>query len=52
MNLFFKSLTFLYFQIGVTNPGDQQKVLNALQQMNLDKVDLRTIEEFGGADTG
>lgn len=45
-------LPSLYLQIGVTNPGDQQKVLNALQQMNLDKLDLKTIEQFGGADSG
>uniref|UniRef100_H2V3Y3 Ankyrin repeat, SAM and basic leucine zipper domain containing 1 n=1 Tax=Takifugu rubripes TaxID=31033 RepID=H2V3Y3_TAKRU len=38
--------------IGVTDPGDQQKVMNALQQMTLDKVDLNTIDQFGAADSG
>ncbi|CAG08755.1 unnamed protein product [Tetraodon nigroviridis] len=35
-------------EIGVTDPGDQQKVLDALRQMNLGKVDLETIDRFGG----
>lgn len=39
-------------QIGVTDPEDQQKVMNALQQMTLDKVDLDTIDQFGAADSG
>uniref|UniRef100_H3BZM2 Ankyrin repeat, SAM and basic leucine zipper domain containing 1 n=1 Tax=Tetraodon nigroviridis TaxID=99883 RepID=H3BZM2_TETNG len=39
-------------EIGVTDPGDQQKVLDALRQMNLGKVDLETIDRFGGADSG
>lgn len=42
----------LHFQIGVTNPKDQQKVLSALQQINLDKVDLKTIDQFGVAESG
>lgn len=40
------------FQIGVTKPEEQQKVLDAIQQMNLDKVDLKTIDQFRVADTG
>lgn len=42
----------MHCQIGVTDPGDQQKVMDALQQMTLDKVDLNTIDQFGAADSG
>uniref|UniRef100_A0A3B3YLH8 Uncharacterized protein n=1 Tax=Poecilia mexicana TaxID=48701 RepID=A0A3B3YLH8_9TELE len=33
-----------FCQIGITNPVDQQKVLSAVQQMHLDKVDLDKIQ--------
>uniref|UniRef100_M4AJ49 Ankyrin repeat, SAM and basic leucine zipper domain containing 1 n=1 Tax=Xiphophorus maculatus TaxID=8083 RepID=M4AJ49_XIPMA len=35
---------FAVCQIGITNPVDQQKVLSAVQQMHLDKVDLDKIQ--------
>uniref|UniRef100_A0A669CG03 Ankyrin repeat, SAM and basic leucine zipper domain containing 1 n=1 Tax=Oreochromis niloticus TaxID=8128 RepID=A0A669CG03_ORENI len=44
--------TLSVFQIGVTDPEDQKKVLTALQQMHLDKVDLETIRQLGPADSG
>lgn len=34
------------------DPVDQQKVLSAVQQMHLDKVDLDTISQLGAADCG
>ncbi|XP_067446744.1 ankyrin repeat, SAM and basic leucine zipper domain-containing protein 1 isoform X1 [Thunnus thynnus] len=37
---------------GITDPVDQQKVLSAVQQMHLDKVDLDTISQLGAADIG
>ncbi|KAM6937002.1 ankyrin repeat, SAM and basic leucine zipper domain-containing protein 1 [Xenentodon cancila] len=39
-------------KIGITDPVDQQKVLSAVQQMHLDKVDLDTIKQPGAADSG
>ncbi|XP_044048767.1 ankyrin repeat, SAM and basic leucine zipper domain-containing protein 1 [Siniperca chuatsi] len=39
-------------KIGITDPVDQQKVLSAVQQMHLDKVDLDTISQLGAADSG
>nr|XP_020492849.1 ankyrin repeat, SAM and basic leucine zipper domain-containing protein 1 isoform X1 [Labrus bergylta] len=39
-------------KIGITDPADQEKVLSALQQMHLDKVDLDTISQLGAADSG
>ncbi|KAM9352313.1 ankyrin repeat, SAM and basic leucine zipper domain-containing protein 1 [Symphorus nematophorus] len=39
-------------KIGITDPEDQQKVLSAVQQMHLDKVDLDTICQMGAAESG
>ncbi|KAM3609484.1 uncharacterized protein V6R79_015615 [Siganus canaliculatus] len=39
-------------KIGITNPLDQEKVLSAVQQINLDKVDLDTIQCQLGPDSG
>ncbi|XP_070686549.1 ankyrin repeat, SAM and basic leucine zipper domain-containing protein 1 [Pempheris klunzingeri] len=39
-------------KVGITDPVDQQKVLSAVQQMHLDKVDLDTISQLGAADSG
>ncbi|XP_039882475.1 ankyrin repeat, SAM and basic leucine zipper domain-containing protein 1 [Simochromis diagramma] len=39
-------------KIGVTDPEDLKKVLTAVQQMHLDKVDLETIRQLGPADSG
>ncbi|KAK5901713.1 hypothetical protein CesoFtcFv8_007045 [Champsocephalus esox] len=39
-------------KVGVTDPEVQQKVLSALQQMNLDKVDLDTISFPGPEESG
>nr|XP_046251021.1 ankyrin repeat, SAM and basic leucine zipper domain-containing protein 1 [Scatophagus argus] len=39
-------------KIGMTDPADQQKVLSAIQQMHLDKVDLDTIGQLGVTDSG
>lgn len=39
-------------QIGITDPADQQKVLKAVQQMQLDKVDLDTIGQLEASDCG
>lgn len=39
-------------QIGITDPEHQQKVLSAVQQMHLDKVDLDTVSQLGAADSG
>lgn len=48
-----KKDTFCFIgQIGITDLADQQKVLNAIQQMHLDKVDLDTISQLGAADSG
>uniref|UniRef100_A0A3B4EVA9 Ankyrin repeat, SAM and basic leucine zipper domain containing 1 n=1 Tax=Pundamilia nyererei TaxID=303518 RepID=A0A3B4EVA9_9CICH len=44
--------TLSVFQIGVTDPEDLKKVLTAVQQMHLDKVDLETIRQLGPADSG
>ncbi|XP_026166903.1 ankyrin repeat, SAM and basic leucine zipper domain-containing protein 1 [Mastacembelus armatus] len=39
-------------KIGITDPVDQQKVLSAVQQMQLDKVDLDRVSKLGAADCG
>ncbi|XP_018547912.1 ankyrin repeat, SAM and basic leucine zipper domain-containing protein 1 [Lates calcarifer] len=39
-------------KIGITDPEHQQKVLSAVQQMHLDKVDLDTVSQLGAADSG
>uniref|UniRef100_A0A8C6WER1 Ankyrin repeat, SAM and basic leucine zipper domain-containing protein 1 n=1 Tax=Neogobius melanostomus TaxID=47308 RepID=A0A8C6WER1_9GOBI len=39
-------------KIGISEPKDQQKVLTAVHQMELDKVDLETVNELGGANAG
>lgn len=39
-------------KIGITEPGHQQKVLSAVQQMELDKVDLQTVCELGADNAG
>ncbi|XP_017295493.1 ankyrin repeat, SAM and basic leucine zipper domain-containing protein 1 [Kryptolebias marmoratus] len=38
--------------IGITDPEDQQKLLRAVQQMHLDKVDLDSISSLGAGDMG
>ncbi|KAJ4938180.1 hypothetical protein JOQ06_002805 [Pogonophryne albipinna] len=38
--------------VGITDPEVQQKVLSAVQQMHLDKVDLDTISFPGPAESG
>ena len=43
---------FCLCQIGITDPVVQQKVLSAMQQMHLDKVDLDTIGKLEAADCG
>ncbi|XP_029288948.1 ankyrin repeat, SAM and basic leucine zipper domain-containing protein 1 [Cottoperca gobio] len=39
-------------KLGITEPGVQHKVLSAVQQMHLDKVDLDKISFLGPADRG
>ncbi|KAJ0029075.1 hypothetical protein NQD34_004072 [Periophthalmus magnuspinnatus] len=39
-------------KIGITEPKDQQKVLTAVQQMELDRVDLENISELEAANAG
>ncbi|XP_068580839.1 LOW QUALITY PROTEIN: ankyrin repeat, SAM and basic leucine zipper domain-containing protein 1-like [Cebidichthys violaceus] len=39
-------------KVGITDPEDQQKVLSAVKQMHLDKVDLDTISLPGPVDSG
>ncbi|KAJ0069757.1 hypothetical protein NL108_013307, partial [Boleophthalmus pectinirostris] len=39
-------------KIGITEPEDQQKVLTAVQQLELDRVDLETVSELGAANMG
>ncbi|XP_037624039.1 ankyrin repeat, SAM and basic leucine zipper domain-containing protein 1 [Sebastes umbrosus] len=39
-------------KVGITDPGVQKKVLSAVQQMHLDKVDLDTLSLPGPADSG
>ncbi|XP_034541160.1 ankyrin repeat, SAM and basic leucine zipper domain-containing protein 1 [Notolabrus celidotus] len=39
-------------KIGIKDPADQKKVLSAVQQMHLDKVDLDTIGHLEAADSG
>ncbi len=43
---------FFVHQVGITDPMDQQKVLSAVQQMHLDKVDLDTIRQLEVTDSG
>lgn len=37
-------------QLGIKDPADQQKLLSAIQQMQLDKVDLETFNQLGAVD--
>ncbi|XP_073706142.1 ankyrin repeat, SAM and basic leucine zipper domain-containing protein 1 [Garra rufa] len=39
-------------KIGVTNPEDQKKILSAMEQMHLDKVDLDTLTPLNNIDSG
>ncbi|KAI5624005.1 ankyrin repeat, SAM and basic leucine zipper domain-containing protein 1 [Silurus asotus] len=39
-------------RIGVTDPDDQKKVLNAVQEIHLDQVDLDTLNQLGNIDKG
>ncbi|XP_076590196.1 ankyrin repeat, SAM and basic leucine zipper domain-containing protein 1 [Chaetodon auriga] len=39
-------------KVGVTDPADQQKLLNALQQIHLDRVDLDTVCQLGAKYSG
>ncbi|XP_019750271.1 ankyrin repeat, SAM and basic leucine zipper domain-containing protein 1 isoform X2 [Hippocampus comes] len=39
-------------KVGITEAADQQKVLSAVQQMHLDKLDLDTMEQLGVTDSG
>ncbi|XP_056242534.1 ankyrin repeat, SAM and basic leucine zipper domain-containing protein 1 [Seriola aureovittata] len=39
-------------KIGITDPEHQQKLLSAMQQMHLDKVDLDTISQLGATANG
>ncbi|XP_071387237.1 ankyrin repeat, SAM and basic leucine zipper domain-containing protein 1 [Centroberyx affinis] len=39
-------------KIGITDPVDQQKMLTAVQQMHLDRVDLETLCQLGNIDSG
>ncbi|XP_051237869.1 ankyrin repeat, SAM and basic leucine zipper domain-containing protein 1 [Dicentrarchus labrax] len=39
-------------KVGITDPVDQKKVLSAVRQMHLDKVDLETIDQLGAAGSG
>ncbi|XP_076848337.1 ankyrin repeat, SAM and basic leucine zipper domain-containing protein 1 [Brachyhypopomus gauderio] len=39
-------------KIGITDPTDQKKVLNAIQEMHLDRVDLDTLTQLNNIDTG
>ncbi|XP_030641146.1 ankyrin repeat, SAM and basic leucine zipper domain-containing protein 1 [Chanos chanos] len=39
-------------KIGVTDPEDQRKVLSAVQEMHLDKVELETLTKLDNIDTG
>lgn len=39
-------------KIGITDPEDQEKLLRAVQQMQLDKVDLETVSRLGADTTG
>ncbi|KAK9516227.1 hypothetical protein VZT92_024170 [Zoarces viviparus] len=39
-------------KVGITDPEDQQKVLSAVKQMHLDKVDLDTIGLPGAVESG
>lgn len=47
-----KSIYFFVLQIGISNPEHQQKLLSAVQQMHLDRVDLHSIRELGAAASG
>ncbi|XP_057693405.1 ankyrin repeat, SAM and basic leucine zipper domain-containing protein 1 isoform X2 [Corythoichthys intestinalis] len=39
-------------KLGITDAEDQQKVLSALRQIHMDRVDLDTIEQLGVTDSG
>ncbi|KAM7397189.1 hypothetical protein PAMP_020181 [Pampus punctatissimus] len=39
-------------KVGITDPVELQKVLSAMQQIHLDKVDLDTIGQLGAAESG
>ncbi|ROL43260.1 Protein Wnt-2 [Anabarilius grahami] len=39
-------------KIGVTDPEDQKKILSAMEQMHLDKVDLDTLTPLNNIDSG
>ena len=43
---------FSVCQIGITDPVHQQKVLSAVHKMDLDKVDLDSIDILGATDSG
>lgn len=38
-------------QIGITNPEDQRKVMFAVQQMHLDRVDMDTFTRLENIDS-
>ncbi|XP_029524743.1 ankyrin repeat, SAM and basic leucine zipper domain-containing protein 1 isoform X1 [Oncorhynchus nerka] len=39
-------------KIGISDPEDQQKVLSAVKEMHLDRVDLDTVNQLENIDTG
>ncbi|MCI4379237.1 hypothetical protein PGIGA_G00225590 [Pangasianodon gigas] len=39
-------------KIGVTDPEDQKKILNAVQEIHLDRVDLDTLSQLDNIDSG
>ncbi|KAG7276753.1 hypothetical protein CRUP_030370 [Coryphaenoides rupestris] len=39
-------------KVGITEPEDQQKVLQAVQEMELDRVDMDTLKELDNVDSG
>ncbi|XP_041853243.1 ankyrin repeat, SAM and basic leucine zipper domain-containing protein 1 [Melanotaenia boesemani] len=39
-------------KLGITDPLDQQKILNAMQQIQLDKIDLDTVSQLGATFSG
>ncbi|XP_024235825.1 ankyrin repeat, SAM and basic leucine zipper domain-containing protein 1 isoform X1 [Oncorhynchus tshawytscha] len=39
-------------KIGISDPKDQQKVLSAVKEMHLDRVDLDTVDQLENIDTG
>uniref|UniRef100_A0A3B4X7F0 Ankyrin repeat, SAM and basic leucine zipper domain containing 1 n=1 Tax=Seriola lalandi dorsalis TaxID=1841481 RepID=A0A3B4X7F0_SERLL len=52
MTIWINKRCFLICQIGITDPEHQQKLLSAMQQMHLDKVDLDTISQLGATANG